>query len=215
VNVIASADHHAARPGNVVIVGADRPDGSIAQDKARLAVLVERGRVPAPRVYTDARAVRKSVPIEPEEKAGRRVTFSLELDDLRKGDVLVAKGQASLSIASLPYNAFVGTRMIVASSPRAVTTSGYAARATTNGGEISELNGFNCTHGPSAYEDPCTTRKSAIAMIRRSPPTRRGEPKPLYLNLVVAGAPKLAPASDRDRMRVLGGSLRAERYRAP
>ena len=46
-------------------------------------------------------------------------------------------------------------------------------------------------------------------------PLRDGEPKPVFVNVVVAGAPKLTQADPGDRMEVEGGVIRVERYRVP
>lgn len=214
VNLVADAHHPNARGGNVVLLGADRPDGTVDGDKARLDVLVERGRTEAKIFGTEAE-LRDRVPIAEQGGRGRRVVYSLRLGGLRRGDVLVTRARQLMGISGLPYNVFVGTRLILAARPNDTRPRGIARRAGVLGGEVTELNGFNCTHGPSAYRDPCLTKKTGATLIRRSP-QRGGEPAPLFLNLVSAGLEKLANAGDRDSMRVLdGGYLRAVRYRAP
>lgn len=215
VNVVASASNDGAKNGDVVIIGADRPDGSIDQDKARVDAFVERGDVPAPSVKAGGAAMRRTVPIAPSGKAGRRVVRSMRIDGLRKGDVLRIGARQRMGLGHLPYNAFIGTRMIVASGPRDVSTHGFVAHAVSVGGEVTELNGFNCTRGPSAYEDPCTAEKAATVAIRRKLPVRNGDPKPVFINVLVSGAPKFHVASPGDRMVVMGGHIRAERYRVP
>ena len=118
-----------------------------------------------------------------------------------------------MGIAGLPYNVFVGTRLIVSSDPGDTRPRGIARKAVALAGELTELNGFNCTRGPSAYSDPCETRKTGMTRIKRTP-TKAGKPAPLYLNLVSAGLEKLDNAGENDRMRVLGGGrLRVARYR--
>lgn len=215
LNVVASASHPNARSGNVVIVGADRPDGSIDGDKARVDGLLLRGDVPRPRVLAGGAKMRDTVPIEPEANAGRRVVRSLRIDDLRKGDALRIAARQTMDISSTGYNVFIGTRLIVASDPGDTQTRGFASNVVSNGGEVSEQNGFNCTRGQSVYEDPCTSEKAATVSIRKKMPLRNGEPKPVFVNVVVAGAPKLVQADPRDRMKVEGGVIRVERYRVP
>jgi hypothetical protein len=76
-------------------------------------------------------------------------------------------------------------------------------------GQISEANGFNCTQGDSAHEDPCTARKVGVLEITRD------APKTLYVNLV-SGAAAQADFNDRhrsgDRAKVAGGFLRVYRF---
>lgn len=215
VNVVVTASHPQARPNNLIVLGYDRPDGSVGTDKARLDLLVERGTVNGPKVVESTTEARAAVPIEPGGGQGRRVLYSVRLDGLRRGDVLLARARQLMSIAGLPYNVFVGTRLVMAKDPGDTRPRGIARRAAALGGEVSELNGFNCTHGASAYRDPCQTRKAAMTRIRHTP-MRAGKPAPLYLNLVGAGLEKLANAGAGDRMRVLdGGYLRVARYREP
>jgi hypothetical protein len=215
LNVVASAYHPNARSGNVVIVGADRPDGSIDGDKARVDGLLVRGDVPRPRVQAGGQKMRATVPIEPDANAGRRVARSIRIDDLRKGDALRIAARQTMDISSTGYNVFIGTRMIVASGPSDTKTRGFVANVVSNGGEITEQNGFNCTRGQSVYENPCTSEKAATVSIRKKMPLRNGEPKPVFVNVVVAGAPKLVQADPGDRMEVEGGVIRVERYRVP
>ncbi|MDQ3729620.1 MAG: hypothetical protein M3355_08520 [Actinomycetota bacterium] len=213
LNVVASASHPNARAGNVVIVGADRPDGSIEGDKARVDGLLARGDVPRPRVKVGGAKMRSTVPIEPDANAGRRVVRSIRIDGLKKGDALRLSARQTMDISSTGYNVYIGTRMIVATSPNETRTKGFVADVISNGGEVSEQNGFNCTLGQSVYENPCTSEKAATASVRRKMPLNGGEPKPVWVNVVVAGAPKLVKASPGDRMEVRGGVIRVERYR--
>ena len=213
VNLVTRASHRRTRPGSVIVLGADRPDGSIGQDKARLDVVVQRGKAGL-QVSRTRDEARRSVPIEPGGSRGRRVIYSLRLDGLRRGDVLLVKARALTGIGGLPYNVFVGTRLVAASSPTDTRPKGIARRAIAIGGQVGELNGFNCTHGPSQYRNPCETRKAGTTVVRRTP-TRAGKPAPIYLNLVGSALEKLANAGPGDRMQVLdGGYLRVSRYRA-
>jgi len=213
LNVVASASHPNARAGNVVVVGADRPDGSIQGDKGRVDGLLARGDVPRPRVKVGGSKMQDTVPIEPDAGAGRRVVRSIRIDGLRKGDALRLSARQTLDISSTGYNVYIGTRLIVATTPTETRTNGFVADVISNGGEVSEQNGFNCTRGQSVYENPCTSEKAATASVRRKMPMRRGEPKPVFVNIVVAGAPKLVEAEPGDRMKVRDGVIRVERYR--
>ena len=196
-------------------MGADRPNGTVRQDGGRLNAIVLRGKVPPPKRYETRHRVSRSVPIAPRGRAGRRAVYSQRINRLHKGDVLEVKARHRITISSLPYNSFIGTHLILTHGPHAVAPNALARRAIGARGEITEANGFNCTHGPSAYRDPCVTKKAGGVRIRHRV-ARRGHPVPMYVNVVVAGGPKRAMPQPSDRMRVLrGGGLEIRRYRVP
>jgi len=205
LNVVASAYHPNASSGNVVIVGADRPDGSAEGDKGRVDGFVERGDVPAPKLIRGGTKMADKVPVQPEGSPGQRVVRSIKLDGLRRGDLLRISAKQTMRIASTGYNVFIGTRMILAPSPKDTDSKGFVNDVVSNGGEVTELNGFNCTRGQSAYEDPCRSDKAATVVIQRNPPEERGDPKPLFVNLVVSAAPKLTGADRNDRVTTESG----------
>ena len=215
LNVIASADHPNAGGGDVVVVGADRPDGSIDGDKARVDGLLERGNIPPPRIQDGGAKMRDSVPIAPSGDEGRKVVRSIRIDDLRKGDALRIEADQRIGISSVPYNVFIGTRVIVTTSPNSTKTDGFVSNVISSGGEVTELNGFNCTQGGSTYQNPCNSPKAATAVVKRKMPQDGGEPKPVFVNIVMAGLPKLATAQANDKMTVGDGAIRVERYRVP
>ena len=49
MNLIVSAYNHEAEQGNVVVIGADRPDGAILQDKGRLSMVLTKPGASAPK----------------------------------------------------------------------------------------------------------------------------------------------------------------------
>ena len=213
LNLVVEADHPRARAGQVVLVGADRPNGTVRQDKGRLNATLLHGPVDSKRFRTAERRSR-SVPIAPSGKAGRRVIYSQRINKLRKGDVIEASARDLLTIASLRYPVFMGTDVVLARGPHAVSSAGIPRQVATGNGDLTEQNGFNCTHGPSAYRDPCRTRKAGAVRVVRNV-RRHGHPVPLWVNLVAAGAPKGAVPRHGDRMRVLPrGELVVRRYRA-
>jgi hypothetical protein len=215
LNVVASADHPNAGAGDLVIVGADRPDASVDGDKARVDGLIERGAIPPPRIRDGGAKMRDSVLIEPSGEEGRKVVRSLRLDGLRKGDALRISTDQRIGISSVPYNVYIGTRVIVATSPTETRTDGFVSSVISNGGEVTEQNGYNCTQGGSAYKNPCNSPKAATAYVKRRMPQKNGEPKPVFVNIVMAGLAKLDTAHPNDRMSVLDGEIRTRRYRAP
>jgi len=215
LNLVLEADHPMGRHGQVILVGADRPSGTVRQDKGRLNAVVLRGRVPRSARFRTRKRTSRSVPIAPKGEPGKRVIYSQRVGRLRRGDVIEARATPLLTISSVPYNAFIGTRLILARSKREVASSGLARRAGALDGEIAELNGFNCTHGHSAYRDPCRARKVGALRIRKNVVDRHGNPVPIYVNLVVGGKAKRTAAGSGDRLRALsGGLLRVRRYRA-
>lgn len=213
LNLVVEADHPHARNAQVVLVGADRPDGTVRQDKGRLNAAVLHGRVDSKRFRTTARRSR-AVPIAPSGKTGRRVIYSQRINELRKGDVIEASSRHLITIRSLRYPVFIGSDVVLARGPHAVSSAGIPRQVASGNGDLTEQNGFNCTHGPSAYRDPCRTRKSGAVRITRNV-RRRGHSVPLWVNVVSAGAPKGGVPKHGDRMRVLPrGELVVHRYRA-
>jgi hypothetical protein len=209
INMVVSANHPSARPGNVRTVGPDLP-GTVLQDKGRLNALVASGRLDRASVRTDA-LVSRRIPIAPEGIKGRRAVYSVKLPPLRAGSVVTASARQRSSIAGLPYNVFIGSRLILATDPDARTSRGVARRLPAPG----EHNGFNCTHGPSAYRNPCLTRKVGLFEVRRAPVNGAGEPVDLYLTLVLGALAKLHPSAPGDRARALpSGELKARVYSA-
>jgi hypothetical protein len=214
LNLVLEADHPHARDGQVVLVGADRPNGTVRQDKGRLNAILLHKRVPQPKRYRTAKRRSRSIPVAPSGKNGRRVVYSQRVNNLRKGDVLEASARHLVTISSLPYPSFVGTDVILAHGRNAVVPKGIARGATSSHGRLTEQNGFNCTHGPSAYSDPCRTRKAGALRIQRNI-ARDGHSIPLYVNVVCAGKAKRASPKPGDNMRVLPrGSLVIQRFRA-
>jgi hypothetical protein len=215
VNLVLEADYPRAHDGEVILVGADTPDGDVRQDKGRLNAIVLHDRVPPPKRYRTEKRRSRSIPIAPTGRAGRRVIFSQRISHLKKGDVLEMSADHVVSISSLPYPSFVGTHVILTHGPQAVTPAGIARTAVGAHGDLTEANGFNCTHGPSAYRTPCRTRKTGAVRIRHTV-ARKGSFIPLYLNVVSAGKAKRASAGPNDRMRVLAeGGLKVRRFRGP
>jgi hypothetical protein len=215
LNLVLEADHRPAHHGQVIVVGADTPGGSVRQDKGRLNAITLHKHVPPPKRYRTANVRSHSIPIAPSGKAGRRVIYSQRLTNLHKGDVIEASARHLVTISSLPYPSFVGSELILTHGPHAVSPTGVAKGAVSTNGQVTEMNGFNCTHGHSAYRSPCRTTKAGAVRIQHSI-SRRGHPIPLYLNVVCAGKAKLTQPQPDDRMRVLAdGALVVRRYRAP
>jgi len=214
LNLVVNAYDGEARRGNVLVIGADRPDGSIDQDFGRLnALVVPKRPDPRPVHRHTHRRWHRSIPVRPRRPRGKRVVYSVKMPRLSKGDVLAIKARERTAIGQLSYNAYVGSEVILAGSPGATHPSRRAKRVAALRGRITEANGFNCTQGPSAYRTPCLTRKAGLLEVVHDAVDRRGHPKPLFVNLVCHLSPKLAqsPAGDQARVRP-SGHLQVTRF---
>ena len=191
-NLVVGAWAKKAERGNRVVVGGDLPDGGVIQDKGRLNVVVDPSGASPPTGLTSTGLVNGSVPVTDTQKETRRVIHSVEIPAAQEGDVLAFETSFLASIEHLAFNTFIGTRVIVATSPTATRSSGVAKEVALLGGEATEGNGFNCTQGSSGYRSPCTVVKAGATEIVRDAVDSRGRPVPLYVNVVSAAAPKLS-----------------------
>jgi hypothetical protein len=206
INLVTSAHSHRARPGDRVVVGIDRPDGHIIQDKGRINVVrIEPGSLaPARERATHARITRRW----DVEARTPKVLYSLRLPGLRRHEQFAVSARMVTSIAGLPYDVFTGAQLIVARRRHATGPGPLVRRVISLDGEVDEGTGFNCTHVTS----PCVTRKVGVFRVRRSLPTRRGHTVPLYLNLVGRNAPKFSNDHPGDAVRIRHGGIHIIRY---
>ena len=213
VNMVVDAHQQRAEGGEVVLIGADRPDGSVDQGKARLNAAISRegAGITKVRRSTGHRLVRR---LPPSPDGGHRIVYSQRMERLQAGDVLLVRARQRTAIMQLPY--FIGSKVVVGTRPRAKRASTFARRIVPRHGTATETNGFNCTLGPSAFRSPCVTKKAGLALIRRTPRRPGGGPRPLFVNLVSRGFPK--PVQARlayPPLRVIrGGELTVTRLRA-
>lgn len=214
LNLVVDAHDGDAQRGNLLVIGADRPDGSIVEDAGRLNALVvpKRSRPRPVRRLTHHR-VHRSIPMGSEGSGGKRVIYSVRMPRLDKRDILTIKARQRTAIGQLRYSAYVNSEVILAGRPGATHPGGIAKRVAALGGRITEANGFNCTQGPSAFSTPCLTRKAGLLVMRHDAVNRHGHAKPLYVNLVSRSFPKLAQAQPGDRARVeRSGYLEVTRF---
>jgi hypothetical protein len=209
VNFVLDAHHRRAREGNRLVVGADRPDGSVSQDRGRLSAIVFREgfQQQALRNQVD-RPRRRRIPMVGgplgNRQGGHVVTYSARIPNVDRGTLIAAEGSQRLGIGHLPYSAFVSSELIVSSRRRGTSPDPIAKRAATFNGHLTETSGFNCTQGPSAFRTPCMSYKVGIVQLRREP-RRDGRAMPLYVNLVSRTFPKRTSARRGDRGKVLPG----------
>lgn len=187
LNMLVDASSRKASGGEVVVVGSDQEDGSVEGGKARLGATIRGGRVESARHRTERERI-GSLPASFEN--GKEVVYSQRLGKARAGDVLYVRARQMSAISGMPY--FISDQVIVSTRPKATRPSALARRVVSRAGTVTETNGFNCTLGKSAFTSPCRTRKVGVATIERTPRSKTGRPKVLYVNLVSRGFPKLA-----------------------
>ncbi len=210
INLVVSAHHPSARAGNRLVIGADTPSGGVRRGKGRVSAAVIRAGV-RPRVRKAASARRVSRRIPMDRSGGWTSVYSVRLSNLQRGDVLIARARQILDVGHLDNAVFDSSRIILAQGRHKVT-SGPLARSAGAPRTFTEANGFNCTHGPSAYRTPCVSRKAGLTTVARTPVDRRGRPIPLYVNLISRGFLKEAQPKGGGAAHVLpGGGLRITR----
>jgi hypothetical protein len=201
VNLVLDAYHPDAHANDVLLIGQNEPDGRVLGDQARLSVLrfrpAEKPR--GERTKTRERRVRE-IPVE----AGvRTIVYSQRLEHPADGEQLVVRARMPTSAAHLSYPARVSTRVFLADDSSEEDPGGHAREVAAFRGQISKLNGFNCTPADS----PCTTRKVGALPIIKS------ANRPLFVNVVAVSADPFGGAGRGDAVRVLdGGFLEVTRY---
>jgi hypothetical protein len=211
VNLVLSASDRKAKPGDKLVVGADSGGRSVNGDKGRINVSRFRpGLAKAVSPTLSDTRVRSRLPIAPEGgKVKEKAVYSVALPNLRAGEQLVIDGKLVTRIGMHPYNAFQTTGLVLSERRQSASREGWPERVGDLNGQIAEVNGFNCTQGRSAHDNPCTARKVGVLEITRD------APKTLYVNLV-AGMAAQYDANRRhrggDKAKVADGFLRVYRY---
>lgn len=209
LNMVASADNRQASGREKLIIGANRPDGTIHQDKGRVNAIRFRpaSQPPAPVLRTSKRRDTR-LPLNEDVAT---VVYSKRLDGLDRGEQLAVTGLLRSQVAHLPYNARTAVHVVLANAPRATHPNDLVDRVSTQEGEITENNGINCTQ----KQTPCDSPKVGVIEMRRDARTLHGERVPLFVNLVAIMAAKRKQAMPGDRVKVLrGGGLRIRRFPA-
>jgi hypothetical protein len=200
ISLFVSASDPRADGSQRILVGGNKPDGSIPQDRGRISALVLRKGAPAARAGTTDELRMKSSPIDKK----RHVVMSKKLGGLRGGEQFEVSARLRTTISHLPYTVRTTSQLVLARSPRAVEPDRHTHRIALLGGEIDESNGFNCVL-PAAS---CTIRKGGVMRVSHS--ARR-----LYVNLVLLSGPKRATAHAGDAARLGPGELTVRRWAPP
>ena len=214
INMVVEASDGKASNGNVIVVGADRPDGRIDQGKGRLNAAVFAKGADRGKARRGSSPVNDRIPMSAEGAGGSRVIFSVKVNHLERGDALLARARQLTDIGHLPYSAFVSNQLIVATQRTATVPHGLARKAISYRGTLSAANGFNCTQGSSALPDTMPEPQGqASARVQRDIVSKKGKPKPLFVNLVSRSFPKLASAGARPSAIVRGGYVEVRRLK--
>ncbi len=211
LNLVLSAHHPLARGGEVLVIGGDRPDGSVGGDKGRLSAAVIRAGGRQLKAANHASRVRRRTSLEPDFVGGRQVIYSQRVDNLKRGDVLIARARQRSALPG-PFPYFISNQIVVTTKRYATRPTAAAKRSISSQGTMTENNGFNCTSGPSAFRSPCRSRKSGIVQIERAP---KGA---LFVNLVSRTFPLIAQQArsrgDFPAVGILrGGGIAVQRLR--
>ncbi len=212
LNMVVRASNDGVQGGEVVVVGADQPDGTIEGGKARISAAMMRDAAEI-RTHRWRTTKRRTKTLPASFSGGHRVVYSQRVRGLRKGDVLLVRSRQRTEIHGIPY--FVSDQIIVTTDRSRTSPSGLARRILSRGGRATELNGFNCTLGHSAFESPCVGTKAGMVRLKRAPVGRHGRRRPLFVNLVSRTFPKLAQSrgSFPPASILRGGSLTVRRLR--
>ncbi len=202
-NVVVSASSRHAHGDQRMIIGANKPNGRIVQNKGRLNAIRLAPGVKAERLRT-SKLRRGSLRLRPR----RKVVLSQKVDGLKRGDVLAVAAALRSDVRRLGYNALVGGQLVVARGPRATSPTRLVRRSVWLQGMVSPVNGTNCTPAQS----PCVTRKVAAVKVRRDVRGGSGGSAPLFVNLVIRTKQKRVGREHGARLRLLRGKLEVRRY---
>lgn len=189
LNLVVDAYNPKAKTGNFILLGGDRPNGTINPTGGRLNALVippDQSATPISTVSTTPASPTIPLGLKDEHSGYHAVVYSVELGGLQAGDVLDVNSRQITDVSQFDLPVFVGSKVILAGSPNG--TKGKPAYGSAEG-EITPGNGFNCTQGPSAFQTPCTTNKAGVITITQTPLTRAGASKPLFVNVLARTFP--------------------------
>jgi hypothetical protein len=207
LNLVLDAHSRRAHRGDKLVIGNNRPTGTIRQDKGRINVIRLRpGSQPSPPKAISRRRRHRFVPLDEDPT----VVVSKRLTGLRKNEQLAVLARFRADVSRLPYTARVSSQLILARSPRATKPSPRVRRIASFDGEIDETNGSNCIR----IQTPCPYTKVGVLRMTRNARSRSGRRIPLYVNLYVISNPKRARMQPGDRLAILSHpKLEVARYR--
>jgi hypothetical protein len=200
INLVASASNPSAGVGDLLMVGGQRPDGSIPQDRGRInAIRFHPGDQPTIAGQTSGEPVHRRV--DPDFR--KHVVYSKQLNELEAGEQLEVSGKLRTKIGGLPYNVRTSAQLVLTARSKATHPNDAVRRAAKLGGQIDELNGFNCTRNRPS----CVIRKVGVVQIEQN------LDQPLFVNLITIVGPKKTRPGPGDQVKIAGGGhVRVVRY---
>lgn len=206
VRVRASSRHATGRER--LVIGGQKPDGLILQDRGRInAIRIRHG---GAQVGEELRTGLTRDGVPPDLK--NRVIYSQRLNGLRAGESLEAWVDARGHVEHLPYPALIGGHIVLAESPDQARGKQLVKRVASLDGEITETAGSNCTQA----QTPCPVFRTGVVKMREDAAKTSGARVPLFVNFVVRTTAKRAEARPGDEVRFTDhGGLRVRRYPAP
>jgi hypothetical protein len=207
VNFVVDAHNTRARHGDKLIIGANKPDGFILQDKGRInAIRLRPGSQRRPPELETTKRRHTRIPLDQTPT----VVLSRRLDGLKRGTQLAVLARMRTDVSNLPYSARVTTHLILGRTRHSTATSRRVARMASPHGEIAEANGSNCTR----KQGRCPYTKTGVLRMLRDARNPAGRPIPLFVNLYVVSNPKRARRRPGDRLKVLPHArMKVDRYR--
>jgi hypothetical protein len=189
LNLVVSASHGNARPGDLLLVGQNEKTPTVVQDMAGIrAVRFRPGNTPAPPAEHESACLCAGVPIAKRDT----VVLSHELAGLAEGEQILVRGKLVTDATGLASPARISTRMFIADAPGQTEPGGAAAASLTWKGHLSKFTGFNCLPD----EGPQTSAKYGVATVRRAPGVN------LYVNLVAVSAAPFGGLGAGDELRI-------------
>lgn len=207
VNLVIDASNPDAGKRDILIVGGNKPNGAIPQDRGRInAVLLHPGNGKFPKPQKSRDRVTPELPLD----LKRHVVYSQKLRNLKAGQQLAVDAEVVTKRAGLPYSVRTSSQLILAGS-RTENEPGPFARRLGGKGEIGEANGFNCTRD----RETCTTRKVGVLRVSHGAKVKKRF-RPVFVNLVmIVGAKRVGPGSGDDYEVLRRGGLSVTRYAKP
>jgi hypothetical protein len=211
LNLVVDAYSPDAKTGNVLVIGNDQPDGTVKGGRARInAIVIPPGQGLSPTSAVATASATAAIPVGGQRSGFQAVVYSARLDGLQAGDVLDVNSLQRTDISSSSLPMFVGSKVVLAAGPNGVMGQ---PKYSTQEGQITPQNGFNCTLGPSGFQSPCSSYETGAVTITATPITNAGLPKPLYVNVLSRAFPKTAQAAKTGTVAVQpGGYLSVVRY---
>jgi hypothetical protein len=183
VNLVMDASHRRARRGNVVLLGGNKGEEKVKQDKTSIDAVRIRPADPlqGPPEPPNGSTIRDTAErlitgVSLGHPPRTAVVYSQVLENVRDGDQIAARGRLVTSVRRLRHNANIASRIILTDSPLSTTPLLGEGDLPRERGEITESNGFNCTQRTS----PCEAVKAGVLRVEGD------AAGPLYVNLVLS-----------------------------